>query len=186
MEYSVCSETAVLPKGFAAKQMYYWSQLVLACLQMDSADIRRTAPCCFYARTVIIWRETQWQWLSDSVAAGRVVHTAWGEPDEWLRFGTTDCNTESPLVLPGPEYVLTQDARQAWRVLLIWRHLGICVYSRLTCCLMQETRFTGLRALAWYACCLVLVSEPARLLYLVESGFAVLVALLQVSWHSRD
>ena len=60
-------------------------------------------------RTVIIWRETQWQWLSDSVAAGRVVHTAWGEPDEWLRFGTTDCNTDAPLPLPGPQYALTED-----------------------------------------------------------------------------
>ena len=128
MVYSACSGAAVLPKGFTTKQTYYWSQLVLV-LSTEQFD-RHQADCILlllpHVRTVIVWRETQWQWLSDSVAAGRVVHTSWGQPDEWLRFGTTDCNTESPLVIPGPEYVLTQDARQAWRVLIIWRHLCSC------------------------------------------------------------
>ncbi|CAK8992259.1 Hypothetical protein SCF082_LOCUS3023 [Durusdinium trenchii] len=65
----------------------------------------------FYWVTALIWRETQWQWLSDSLTAEKVVHTAWGEPDEWLRFGETDCHAEAPLLPGGPHYKMNEEAR---------------------------------------------------------------------------
>ncbi|CAE7202302.1 unnamed protein product [Symbiodinium sp. CCMP2456] len=105
---AVMATVQALEEGLAAELTGPHSQ---SRLPSSWRGARFTTKQTYYWSTVIIWRETQWQWLSDSVAAGRVVHTAWGQPDEWLRFGTTDCNTESPLVIPGPEYVLTQETR---------------------------------------------------------------------------
>lgn len=103
---AVMATLQALEEGLAAELTGPHSQ---SRLPSSWRGARFTTKQTYYWSTVIVWRETQWQWLSDSVAAGRVVHTSWGQPDEWLRFGTTDCNTESPLVIPGPEYVLTQE-----------------------------------------------------------------------------
>ncbi|CAJ1342827.1 unnamed protein product [Effrenium voratum] len=74
---------------------------------------RRAAKELYYWVTVVIWRETQWQWLQDSLAAQNVVHTTWGEPEEWLRFGPTDCHSAGlmPLPQPGPKYAMNQEPR---------------------------------------------------------------------------
>ena len=65
----------------------------------------------YYWVTALIWRETQWQWLSDSLEAQKVVHTAWGDPDEWLRFGVTDCHADAPLLPNGPRYSMNEEPR---------------------------------------------------------------------------
>eukprot|EP00438_Fugacium_kawagutii_P009032 Skav202967 [mRNA] locus=scaffold2274:379933:380946:- [translate_table: standard] len=65
----------------------------------------------YYWMTAVIWKETQWQWLSDSLEAQKVVHTTWGEPDEWLRFGVTDCHWEAPLSINGPRYSMNDEVR---------------------------------------------------------------------------
>ena len=90
-EYNKAMEPEMLPKSWriarlAVKELYYWV-------------------------TALIWRETQWQWLSDSLKAQKVVHTAWGEPDEWLRFGVTDCHHPAPLLLQGPSYRMNEEPR---------------------------------------------------------------------------
>ena len=72
---------------------------------------RLVAKELFYWVTVLIWRETQWQWLQDSLEARQVVHTSWGEPDEWLRFGVTDCHAHAPLSLESPRYHMNVEPR---------------------------------------------------------------------------
>lgn len=77
-----------------------------------------------------IWRETHWLWLSDSIEAGKVVHTAWGPPEEWNeKFGVHDCNADSPLTAPGPSYVFSDLTGMRWEVLValltdLWHSRG--------------------------------------------------------------
>jgi len=65
-----------------------------------------------------IWQETHWLWLQDSLEAGRVVQTTWGDADEWMqKFGTHDAHSEAPLVLPGPQYVFSDLLGMRWNIL---------------------------------------------------------------------
>eukprot|EP00928_Gymnodinium_smaydae_P096920 TRINITY_DN8659_c1_g1_i1.p1 TRINITY_DN8659_c1_g1~~TRINITY_DN8659_c1_g1_i1.p1 ORF type:complete len:529 (+),score=98.82 TRINITY_DN8659_c1_g1_i1:151-1587(+) len=65
-----------------------------------------------------IWRETHWLWLTDSLNAGRVVHTAWGSPEEWqAKFGAHDCLADSPLVGGGPRYQFSDLLGMRWDTL---------------------------------------------------------------------
>lgn len=90
-EHNKSPEKGMLPSSWrlarlAVKELYFWV-------------------------TALIWRETQWQWLSDSLTAEHVVHTAWGEPDEWLRYGVTDCYADAPLLPNGPRYAMNEEPR---------------------------------------------------------------------------
>jgi len=65
-----------------------------------------------------IWRETHWLWLQDSLQAGRVVQTTWGDADEWLqKFGVHDAHVEAPLSLPGPRYAFSDLLGMRWNIL---------------------------------------------------------------------
>lgn len=65
-----------------------------------------------------IWRETHWLWLSDSIEAGKVVHTTWGPPEEWNeKFGVHDCHADAPLSAPGPRYVFSDLTGMRWELM---------------------------------------------------------------------
>jgi len=66
-----------------------------------------------------IWRETQWLWLMDSLAAGRVVQTAWGDADEWLKFGVHDAHSQEPLGRPAPRYLFSDRSGMRWDI-MVW------------------------------------------------------------------
>jgi len=65
-----------------------------------------------------IWRETHWLWLQDSLLAGKVVQSAWGEAEEWLRFGVHDAHAEAPLLRGGPQYRFTERFGMRWELLV--------------------------------------------------------------------
>jgi len=69
-----------------------------------------------------IWRETHWLWLMDSLAAGQVVHTTWGEPDEWLKFGVHDAHKNSPLSAPPPSYKFSNRLGMRWEIMTSLLH----------------------------------------------------------------
>eukprot|EP00927_Polykrikos_kofoidii_P033183 TRINITY_DN2808_c0_g1_i1.p1 TRINITY_DN2808_c0_g1~~TRINITY_DN2808_c0_g1_i1.p1 ORF type:complete len:489 (-),score=88.80 TRINITY_DN2808_c0_g1_i1:41-1465(-) len=70
-----------------------------------------------YWATSYVWRETHWLWLKDSLAAQRVVHTAWGPPEEWLeRFGANDCHADSPLPGLPPRYRFSDLHGMRWQI----------------------------------------------------------------------
>lgn len=77
-----------------------------------------------------IWRETQWLWLADSLDANKVVHTTWGSPEEWNeKFGTHDCDTDSPLGSPGPRYMFSDLTGMRWQLMAtllrdLWKSRG--------------------------------------------------------------
>jgi len=65
-----------------------------------------------------IWRETHWLWLTDSLSAGRVVHTTWGSPEEWKeKFGVHDCHAETPLIGAPPRYIFSDYLGMRWEIL---------------------------------------------------------------------
>lgn len=63
-----------------------------------------------------VWRETHWMWLLDSLAAGKVVQTAWGDADEWLKFGTHDAHSVAPLRPDLPRYLWTDHFGMRWEI----------------------------------------------------------------------
>ena len=66
-----------------------------------------------------IWRETQWLWLQDSLFSGKVVQTTWGDADEWLKFGTHDAHTSTPLNGSPPVYSFSERSGMRWDVLAL-------------------------------------------------------------------
>lgn len=65
-----------------------------------------------------IWRETHWLWLMDSIQAGRVVQTTWGDADEWLKFGVHDAHAEAPLSRAPPRYVFSEHLGMRWEIMV--------------------------------------------------------------------
>uniref|UniRef100_A0A7S4PVN0 Methyltransferase domain-containing protein n=1 Tax=Alexandrium monilatum TaxID=311494 RepID=A0A7S4PVN0_9DINO len=65
-----------------------------------------------------IWRETHWLWLQDSLLAGRVVQTAWGPADDWLRFGVHDAHADAPLGPFAPLYTFSERLGMRWEILV--------------------------------------------------------------------
>mmetsp|Transcript_138545 Transcript_138545/g.430863 ORF Transcript_138545/g.430863 Transcript_138545/m.430863 type:complete len:441 (-) Transcript_138545:105-1427(-) len=65
-----------------------------------------------------IWRETHWLWLQDSLLAGRVVQTAWGPAEEWLRFGVHDAHAHAPLGPAAPLYTFDDRLGMRWEILV--------------------------------------------------------------------
>lgn len=63
-----------------------------------------------------VWQETHWLWLMDSIEAGSVVHTTWGPPEEWLKFGVHDAHSEAPLVGIPPKYRFTDHIGMRWEI----------------------------------------------------------------------
>jgi len=69
--------------------------------------------------TGYIWRETHWLWLMDSLQAGKVVHTVWGDPEEWLgKFGANDCHAYAPLQGAPPTYLFSDRLGMRWQILV--------------------------------------------------------------------
>lgn len=68
--------------------------------------------------TGYVWRETHWMWLMDSLHEGRVVQTAWGDADEWLKFGSHDAHSEAPLGRPAPRYLFSDALGMRWEILV--------------------------------------------------------------------
>jgi len=54
----------------------------------------------------------------DSVQAGEVVHTTWGEPDEWLKFGVHDAHYKAPLPGYPPKYSFSDHLGMRWEILV--------------------------------------------------------------------
>jgi len=69
-----------------------------------------------------IWRETHWLWLMDSIQAGKVVQTTWGEADEWLKFGIHDAHAHAPLSRISPKYVFSEHLGMRWEILVKLLH----------------------------------------------------------------
>jgi len=70
-----------------------------------------------------VWRETHWLWLMDSLQAGRVVQTTWGDADEWTeRFGENDAKSDAPLVGQPPRYIFSEKLGMRWQVLVELLH----------------------------------------------------------------
>ncbi|CAE6955826.1 unnamed protein product [Symbiodinium natans] len=46
----------------------------------------------------MVWRDTHFVWLHDSLREGRVVHTAWGPSERWEELGANDAHTASSLI----------------------------------------------------------------------------------------
>mmetsp|Transcript_115404 Transcript_115404/g.327340 ORF Transcript_115404/g.327340 Transcript_115404/m.327340 type:complete len:231 (+) Transcript_115404:2-694(+) len=54
----------------------------------------------------------------DSLLAGRVVQTAWGPADEWLRFGVHDAHADAPLTRSPPKYLFSDHMGMRWEILI--------------------------------------------------------------------
>lgn len=65
-----------------------------------------------------IWRETHWLWLMDSLQAGEVVQTTWGDANEWLKFGVHDAHSFAPLGRPFPRYIFSDQVGMRWQILV--------------------------------------------------------------------
>eukprot|EP00929_Paragymnodinium_shiwhaense_P073434 TRINITY_DN37413_c0_g2_i1.p1 TRINITY_DN37413_c0_g2~~TRINITY_DN37413_c0_g2_i1.p1 ORF type:complete len:462 (+),score=45.62 TRINITY_DN37413_c0_g2_i1:78-1463(+) len=46
----------------------------------------------------LVWRDTHFMWLADSLKHGKVVHSSWGGIDRWDELGANDARSEHPLV----------------------------------------------------------------------------------------
>lgn len=69
-----------------------------------------------------IWRETHWLWLMDSLQAGKVVQTTWGDADEWLKFGVHDAHAHAPLALAPPKYTFSEHLGMRWEIMVKLLH----------------------------------------------------------------
>jgi len=66
-----------------------------------------------------IWKETHFLWLLDSLEAGRVVQTTWGDAEEWTtKFGTHDAHAIAPLSgSSAPMYMWSDKTGMRWDIM---------------------------------------------------------------------
>eukprot|EP00435_Cladocopium_sp_Y103_P049282 s2035_g14.t2 len=63
----------------------------------------------------IVWRDTHFVWLKDSLSEGRVVHSAWGPADRWSELGAHDAFASHDLLggsARAPVYAFANEGSQ--------------------------------------------------------------------------
>jgi len=68
----------------------------------------------------MVWRDTHFLWLQDSLREGRVVHTAWGPSERWEELGANDAHAVHSLVggmSRAPAYGLVNEGSQRQDIL---------------------------------------------------------------------
>eukprot|EP00403_Amphidinium_massartii_P016722 CAMPEP_0178427652 /NCGR_PEP_ID=MMETSP0689_2-20121128/29857_1 /TAXON_ID=160604 /ORGANISM="Amphidinium massartii, Strain CS-259" /LENGTH=410 /DNA_ID=CAMNT_0020049369 /DNA_START=86 /DNA_END=1315 /DNA_ORIENTATION=- len=65
------------------------------------------------------WKEIHLHWLLDSLEAGRVVQTTWGDAAEWeAKFGAHDALSDAPLdAKASPTYVWSEKVGMRWEIM---------------------------------------------------------------------
>jgi len=105
-----------------------WLEGILNDLNGKTEDDNLILPSVFWPRSVNVvndisqwvrwnaWQSNHFTWLQDTIKAGKVVHTSWGDTARWAKLGANDANSTYDLPGKMPKFYFSDKFGMRWEI----------------------------------------------------------------------